>query len=212
VKRLNFWFFCFFSITERRRARLYLVVAGLIFCLGASGCSRGGAALGAGATAGTAALQERGFKTAISDTTIDAKINFIYLDNDVDFKRVTIDVHEGRVLLTGSVPKPVDRVEAVRLAWTVEGVGEVINELSVRDGASLLNAVRDRWVSAQLRLKITFDSKIHAINYTIDTVNGVVYLLGVAQDEAELRRVRNHASALSYVRRVKSHVRIKSNS
>ena len=210
MKRFRILSSCFFTTTKRRPAGLCLVLAGLLLCLGISGCSRGGAVLGAGATAGTAALQERGFKTAITDTTIDAKINFIYLDNDVDFKRVTIDVHEGRVLLTGSVPKPVDRIEAVRLAWTVEGVGEVINELSVQDGASLLNAVRDRWVSAQLRLKITFDSKVHAINYTIDTVNGVVYLLGVAQDEAELRRVRNHASALSYVRRVKSHVRLKS--
>ncbi|MFT6580223.1 MAG: osmotically-inducible protein OsmY [Alphaproteobacteria bacterium] len=212
MTRFEIWVSCFFSSTERRRSRLYLVVAGLFLCVGISGCSRGSAVLGAGATAGTAALQERGFKTPITDTTIDAKINFVYLDNDVDFKRITIDVHEGRVLLTGSVPKPVDRIEAVRLAWTVEGVGEVINEISVRDGAGLLDAVRDRWVSAQLRLKITFDSKIHAINYTIDTVNGVVYLLGIAQDAAELRRVRNHASAMSYVRRVKSHVRIKAKS
>lgn len=175
---------------------------------GLGGCAS--AVIGAGATAGTAAMQERGFSTAVSDTTIHAKIGAAYLNNDVDFLRVTIDVHEGRVLLTGSAPKPDDRIEAVRLAWSVDGVKEVINEISVRNSSGLLDAARDQWVSAQLRLKITFDRKIQAINYTIDTVNGTVFLLGIAQNAAELQRVRNHARALDYVRRVISHVRVKS--
>ena len=55
-----------------------------------------------------------------------------------------------------------------------------------------------------------FDSKIKAINYAIDTVNGTVYLMGVAQNEWELSLVSNHARSLDYVRRVVSHVRIKS--
>ena len=175
---------------------------------GLGGCAS--AVIGAGATAGTVAMQERGFATAVSDTTIHAKIDAAYFSNDVDFLRVSIDVHEGRVLLTGSVPKPNDRIEAVRLAWSINGVKEVINEISVRNSSGLLDSARDHWVSAQLRLKITFDSKIHAINYTIDTVNGTVYLLGIAQNAVELQRVRNHARALDYVRRVISHVRVKS--
>ncbi len=179
----------------------------ILLSLALSGCV--GVAIGAGATAGTAAMQERGFGGAVDDTVIHGKITSAYLKNDVAFKLIAVKVHEGRVLLTGTVPKPNDRVAAVRHAWNTEGVSSVINEISVSDDSGILDLARDKWVSAQLRLKITFDSKIKAINYAIDTVNGTVYLMGIAQNNEELALVRNHARGIEYVRRVISHVRLK---
>ena len=155
-------------------------------------------------------MQDRGLGGVIDDTVIHGKVTSAYFANDVKFKLIAAKVHEGRVLLTGTVPKPEDRVEAVRHAWKVEGVKTVINEIMVEDDSGILDLARDKWVSTQLRLKITFDSKIKAINYAIDTVNGTVYLMGVAQNEWELSLVSNHARSLDYVRRVVSHVRIKS--
>ena len=199
-------------------AALLLMSAGLSGCVGlAVGASSSSvlttaiirSAVTGGATAGTAALQDRGLGGAIDDTVIHGKITSAYLSNDVEFKLIAVKVHEGRVLLTGTVPKPEDRVEAVRHAWKVEGVKTVINEITVEDDGSVLDLARDKWVSTQLRLKITFDGKIKAINYAIDTVNGTVYLMGIAQNERELALVRNHARSLDYVRRVVSHVRIK---
>ncbi len=183
-------------------------VAILLLAAGLSGCV--GLAVGAGATAGTAAMQDRGLGGVIDDTVIHGKITSAYLANDVKFKLIAAKVHEGRVLLTGTVRKPEDRIEVVRHAWKVKGVKTVINEIRVEDDSGVLDLARDKWVSAQLRLKITFDAKIKAINYAIDTVNGTVYLMGVAQNERELALVRNHARSLEYVRRVVSHVRIKS--
>ena len=40
-------------------------------------------------------------------------------------------------------------------------------------------------------------------------MNGTVYLIGVAQSQKELDRVRDHARQIRYVRRIVSHVRIK---
>jgi osmotically-inducible protein OsmY len=163
----------------------------------------------AGATAGSAAMQERGFKAAVTDTVIHAKIVAAYLKDSIYFKLIGIEAHQGRVLLTGTTPRAKDRVDAIRLAWQVDGVKSVINEISIEDGGDILELARDKWVSAQLRLKITFDAKIKAINYAIDTVDGTVYLMGIAQNQAELNRVKNHAHALDYVRRIVSHVRFK---
>ena len=172
-----------------------------------SGCA--GLVISAGATAGSAALQERGFRTAVDDTVIRAKIAAAYLQDSIDFKLISIEAHEGRVLLTGTTPRARDRVDAVRLAWQVEGVKSVINEISIEKGGDILELARDKWVCAQLRLKITFDAKVKAVNYAIDTVNGTVYLMGIAQNQAELNRVKNHARALDYVRRVISYMRFK---
>ena len=56
---------------------------------------------------------------------------------------------------------------------------------------------------------ITLDKQIKAVNYSIETVNGTVYVMGIAQSQAEVDRIRNHARQLSYVRRVVNYVRIK---
>ncbi|MDP7392270.1 MAG: phospholipid-binding domain-containing protein, partial [Alphaproteobacteria bacterium] len=49
-----------------------------------------------------------------------------------------------------------------------------------------------------------------AINYSIDTVNGHVFIMGIAQEQKELDRVLDHARDVSYVRRVTSHAVLKS--
>jgi len=168
------------------------------------------AAAGAGATAGVGAAQERGLGVAIDDSAIHAKICRLWLDSDPHiFLEVGLDVHEGRVLLTGTIDSPQNRLDAVRLAWQVEGVRQVIDEIQVTDEGGVLDYSRDVWITAQLRSKMTFDSEILAINYSIETVNKVVYLMGVAQSEAEIDRVIRYARNIDYVRKVVSHVRIK---
>ena len=49
--------------------------------------------------------------------------------------------------------------------------------------------VRDRWISAQLETALLLDMAVLHINYDIETVNGVVYLMGIVQEEGELARV-----------------------
>ena len=101
------------------------------------------------------------------------------------------------------------RADAVRLAWTATGVKEVINEIQVPDVGGPLEMARDTWITAQLASRITLDETILAINYNIETVAGTVYLIGIAQNQDELNRVKDHARTISYVRKIISHVRVK---
>jgi osmotically-inducible protein OsmY len=166
--------------------------------------------VGAGASVGNAAMQERGFKKTMADTGTETKISANLLSHSADlFTGVSVEVYEGRVLLTGAVEKPADRIEAVKIAWQADGVTEVINEIQARDDSDLLDAARDRWITTKLGTLITFDKKIKGVNYSIETVNGKVYLIGIAQSQAELDRVINHARSIGYVRRVITHVRLK---
>lgn len=187
-------------------SRLILVSLLLLFPL--TGC---GLAIGAGAVAGTAAMEERGLSAAIDDKIIQTQINAKWLDQDSQlFVDISSSVHEGRVLLTGNVEKPEHRVDAVRLAWGVEGVREVINQIEVSDRTGVVDFARDAWITTKLTVKLTVDSQVKAINYSIDTVNGHVFIMGIAQDQAELNRVQAHAQDVSYVRRVTSHAVLKS--
>ena len=61
----------------------------------------------------------------------------------------------------------------------------------------------------QLIFKLLLDREIKALNYNVETVNGVIYMIGIAQDEIELDRVTNHARTIKNVVKVVSHVRVK---
>lgn len=165
---------------------------------------------GAAAGAGVSAAQERGMGGAVDDAKIRAEINHLWLQHDHKmYVDVGLTITEGRVLLTGKVEKPETRVDAVRLAWQAAGVREVINEIQVTDQSSLMDYGRDVIIANTLRSKLLLDSEVKSINYSVDVVNRVVYLMGIAQDAAELERVIAHARNISYVNRVISYVVLK---
>ena len=164
-------------------------------------------AAGAGVAAAT---QERGPSAVVSDAAIRIEINHLWFQaSEKLYLRVQLQVQEGRVLLSGVMPDPETRVEAVRLAWQAEGVKEVSNEIEVDDDSSLTDRARDVRISTQLKSRLLFDKEISSLNYSIEVVNQSIYLIGVAQDQTELDRVINHAKQIPYVRRVLSYVRLK---
>ena len=172
-------------------------------------CTPVGVATGAAATTGAAAVREGGISTAVSDLKIQAEINDLWFQYDIKtFAKLDLTVNQGRVLVTGVVQDPEDRVEAVRLAWQPKGVKQVINEVQLSEGGGLISYARDSWISTRLRTALTIDRNIQSINYSIDTVMGIIYLMGVAQNQAELNRVIETARTIPDVKRVVSYVKL----
>jgi osmotically-inducible protein OsmY len=175
-----------------------------------SACSPVSLAVGAGSAVGVGMAQEGGLRSAIADEAIQLKIADLWIKKDFHmFRKLSATVKEGRVLITGSVPNPDMRVEAVRLAWQADGVKQVLNEITVDDGHGIIGAATDTWVTSSIKTHLMFDKYIQSINYNIDTVGGNVYLMGVAQDQKELSRVIDHARNTRYVNNVVSYVRMK---
>ena len=175
-----------------------------------SACSPVGMAMGAGATLGVAAAQEGGVRQAATDTKIRLSIHDLWFSHNVDMYRyLDMTVKEGRVLVTGTVPNPDMRVDAIRLAWQAKDVSQVINEINVDKNAGVKAYLKDTWITSRLKTVLTLDKHVQSINYTVDTVNGTVYLMGVAQDAGERDRVVNHARNMSHVDSVVSYVRLR---
>ena len=169
-----------------------------------------GAVVGGSAVVATAAVEERGLKGAAKDLLTRAHITELWLThNEEMYINLGLSVIEGRALLTGKVRTHRMRLDAVRLAWQAKGIKEVINEIVVTNKGGVREYARDSWVTTQLMGKLLFDGEVRAINYSIETVAGIVYLMGIAQDQTELERVTNHARNISYVRRVVNYVRFK---
>jgi osmotically-inducible protein OsmY len=171
-----------------------------------SGCV--GMVIGAGAEAGVAGSQERGFSGSLDDAKIRTDINAAWLNKSGEmYRKVDLNIYEGRVMLTGYVPNATERDDAVRLTWQVSGVKEVINEIQVDpNGLGFSDQSHDLWIQQKLQSQLLFDKEVKNINYYIDVVDSVIYILGVAQNQAEMDRVLAHASDISGVKRVVNHV------
>ncbi|MEM8752689.1 MAG: BON domain-containing protein [Pseudomonadota bacterium] len=192
---------------HRMIKRALLGAAALAGAAVLSGCVAATVGAGALATTGVAVAQERSTRQALTDTEIRVSLNNNLLNDSYGlFGDISTEVHEGRVLLTGSVPRQEDRLRAVQIVWATPHVAELINEITVEEDAGAGSYAEDVWISTQLRARLLGDAKVKSINYTVETVDQTVHLLGVARSEAELERVVGHASNVKGVRRVVSHV------
>jgi len=192
-----------------KNSLLYSVSICVVGLFAMPGCTAVGIATGVGATAGVASVQEGGISRAGKDALIQAQINDLWFRYSVKmFTKLDMTINNGRVLLTGVVQDPEHRVEAVRLAWQPEGVKQVINEITVADSDGVTGYARDAWISSRLRTALIFDKNVLSVNYSIDTVKRVVYLMGFAQDQAELNRVTEIARTMRDVKQVVSYVKL----
>jgi osmotically-inducible protein OsmY len=172
-----------------------------------SGCT---AVVGAGATVGVTAFQERGIKGRAKDLKIEAMVLESFISEELLLlATIGVEVYESRVLLTGASKDKSITDKAIKLSWAIEGVKEVINEIQTHNSTNIIDFSKDSWITAQMRSKLTFDINVYSINYSIETVNGTVYLIGIAQDDTEHNIVKQYASQIKFVNRVISHVRMK---
>ncbi len=168
------------------------------------------AVVGAGGAVGMGAAEERGFESSVDDAKIKTDISAAYVDNRFKmFHDITVDVSEGRVMLTGSVEQAQMREDAIKIDWQTAGVRQVIDEIQVTDEGGFKSGVNDTWIANKLRTQLMFNGDVKSVNYTVEVENGVVYLFGIAQDQTELDRVIASARDISDVKKVINHVVLK---
>jgi len=165
----------------------------------------------AGAAAGGYAVgQERGVGGTVDDIKTKTDIQIAMMNAQPQLPtNIDVTVYQGRALLTGSVSSPAVKDEADRVARGVAGVRAVYDELEVSAGEGGWNAAKDAWISSKLRSQLLLEADVRSFNYTIQTVNGTVYLIGSARNQAELDRALNLARNIPDVRRVVSYVELR---
>ena len=171
----------------------------------------GGLALAAGG--GYAASQERGVDGAASDFAIKNDIAKAFIETDPRLQLgITTSVYNGRVLLTGQVPTEAMKIAAAQIAGRTHDVRTVYNEVEVMPIEGVWNNAQDAWITTQVRSQLVLDRDIRSVNYTVDTENGSVYLIGSARSQPELDRAVDLARHVQGVKRVVSYVELRGGS
>ena len=154
--------------------------------------------------------EERSFNNYVEDTIILAQLKNEYFSNNENiFFQVSVDIREGKVMLTGIVEQIDERIEATKLAWGINGVNEVINEIQISNDEGILDYADDLIMKTKINAKLLLEKNILNLNYSVEVVNGIVYLIGIAQDQKELDAVTEISKNTYGVTSVITYVRLK---
>ena len=167
-------------------------------------------------TTGIVASKDQPMSQTLNDSRISAGIKTDLVKNnfrDLGAK-IKVTVSQGRVLLTGNIQKELDALKAVNIAWNQKGVKEVINELKVNKNSNhfdLAQYTKDSIITTQIKAKNLVRKDIKFANYTIITIDNIVYLFGVARSEEELEKLASIASKIKGVEKVVCYAKIMDN-
>ena len=190
--------------------KLTILSISLLFMLILTNCSIP-AATGVATKAVTVSNSDRSIGEYVDDVLIKAILKNSYFDqSEKIFFNVDVEVSQGRVLLTGTVDNIDLRIEATRIAWGVKGVQTVINEIQISDSDNILNFADDLVISTKVYAKLMLDEEVNSLNYNIETVNKVVYIIGISSSSDEKKKAIDLTKEVFGVEEVVEYITIKS--
>ena len=165
----------------------------IIFLLVFSGCV-GTGSKGVFGTGVSVAFDPRTVGTQIDDSIMEKNlIARLTLTDKKYLISVGVKVLDGRFFLTGKVENPEDKLQITKMAWETKGARSVKNDIKIKEKFNFKISAKDLLITAQLRSAMIFNNKIKSTNYNIDTYKKIIYIYGIASDEAERREVINEA-------------------
>ncbi|HWE74932.1 MAG TPA: BON domain-containing protein [Stellaceae bacterium] len=195
-------------MTERSYPRATVCLAVLLMAAPLAGCVL---PLVAGTAVGgyTLVTEQRSPEQLARDAALGAAAHKYWADASSDLARdVSATTYNNDLLITGTVPNQQMKDAAERLARQVQGVGKIYNEVQVGQPTNFGQDARDNYVSNALRAQLIGDAQVRSSNYTVHTLNGIVYIMGYARNAAERDLVLSYARNLSNVNQVKSYIQV----
>ena len=125
------------------------------------------------------------FDDKLAETLIMKKI---ILNN---YKQVflTVRVIDGTAILSGRVEKAEDKLKMTKFAWETAGIKAVRNDIIIADETSFKQRAKDILISSQFNAALLVNKKINSRNYNSETINGKIYVYGMAKTTAEMEEV-----------------------
>lgn len=160
---------------------------------------------------GMHAVEDRGLSGTFNDEALQFTIRSKLCGEIPNCHVVDMTVYKARVLMTGVVESPQVKIDAVRVAKSIEGVKEVIDGLNIEGQDTFAEYVQDSWITTKLKSALYSEEEVYAPNYTITTFNRVVYIFGTAGSKEEMQIVINDASDITGVKRVVNLIEVKTN-
>ena len=111
-------------------------------------------------------------------------------------------VIDGNIFLSGKVDEPEEKLKIIKMAWETKGARSVQSAVIIKGQTNFKNTAKDVLITSQLRAALLFNKITKSSNYTIDTINGKIYIFGIAITGDEKKKVISEANEIHGVKEV----------
>ena len=115
---------------------------------------------------------------------------------------ISTKVLDGNIYLSGKVNEPEEKLKIIKMAWETKGVRSVQSTVTIKGKSNFKSTAKDILITSQLRTALLFNKLTKSSNYTIDTINGKIYVFGIAMTKNEKEKVISEAGQIHGVKDV----------
>ncbi|MGX5915691.1 BON domain-containing protein [Aliidiomarina sp. Khilg15.8] len=146
----------------------------------------------------------------------------LMLNTNLNSFKISSDVEDGVVTLTGEVNTSTDKALAEELVRGVDGVDDVRNELTVReehddydhedaedDGEGMRSALNDSRIFTVIKTRLLMSSEVDGSGIEVDVDNAVVTLSGDLRSDSERDLALEIARNANGVQNVRDNLRVR---
>ena len=164
---------------------------------------------GVSAIALSSSAQEKGLGTSMNDKVIYVKLrNAIYNWNPSVSQNVSISVDNGSILVTGKLKNIDTKVQLTKIIWEVNGVKEVINKVQISETNNFKNIAKDLASLGEIKARLMASKELNSLNFSVDVVNNIAYISGIASSEEEISIVTQIAQEARFIKEVQNFVKV----
>ena len=164
---------------------------------------------GVGAIAFSSSAQEKGLGTSINDKVIYVRLrNAIHDWNTSVSQKVSISVDNGSILVTGQLENINTKIDLTKRIWDVNGVKEVNNQVQISKISNLKNIAKDLASLGEIRAKLMASKELNSLNFSVDVVNNIAYISGIASNDKEIAIVTQIAQEARFITEVQNFVKV----
>jgi hyperosmotically inducible periplasmic protein len=149
--------------------------------------------------------------TEIDDSIVTARVKSALLaDADVKSFDLKVETRKGKVQLSGFVDNPAQMNRAISIVRDVEGAKSVENKVTLKGPATTAgDQVDDGMITAKVKAALLADANIKSLDIAVVTRKGEVQLSGFVDNQTQLDRAVEVATAVENVRIVGNGMSIK---
>ncbi|MBA3660979.1 MAG: BON domain-containing protein [Gammaproteobacteria bacterium] len=148
---------------------------------------------------------------AASDTVITGKVKSkIALDPTISVFKVDVSTSNGVVMLSGTVNSDTDASALIEIAQSTDGVKDVdTGNLAIKNSSQpFTDTVITAKVKGVLIREKLLGKDVPAVNVSVETNNGVVYLSGNVDTNLQATNAANLAKSVDGVKQVESRLKV----
>ena len=176
---------------------IFIIFSFLLFsCVGSSSVGIFGSGVSVAYDPRTVGMQ---IDDSIMQKNLMARLTLTDKKYIIDLSTKVID---GNIFLSGKVDEPEEKLKIIKMAWETKGARSVQSVVTIKGKTNFKNTAKDVLITSQLRTALLFNKLTKSSNYTIDTINGKIYIFGIAMTEDEKKKVISEANEIHGVKEV----------